>query len=159
MAQSTTRKKQLPRQAASKKPAAKAKTASKQGGRPRSASNGKKPAPSKKAQASRRAAPSTHKHNQRAALVLFAVAVLLLLVALIPGTKGWLMAHHLLHGLFGIWSVLWAVLLLYVAVMSSFFFSSRFSQFLHYLRHFFRCSTVLEVGRTCFLSSQHKCIS
>ena len=121
MAQSTTRKKQLPRQAASKKPAAKAKTASKQGGRPRSASNGKKPAPSKKAQASRRAAPSTHKHNQRAALVLFAVAVLLLLVALIPGTKGWLMAHHLLHGLFGIWSVLWAVLLLYVAVMSSFF--------------------------------------
>lgn len=121
MAQSTTRKKQMPRQAASKRPAAKTKTASKQGGRSRTAANGKKTASPKKAQSNRRAVPSTHKHSQRAAIVLFAVAVLLLLVALIPGTNGWLMAHHLLHGLFGIWSVLWAVLLLYVAVMTSFF--------------------------------------
>lgn len=52
--------------------------------------------------------------------MLFAVAVFLFFVSVLPGDHVWRMLHNLMHGLFGMWAVLWPVLLLYIAIVTSF---------------------------------------
>jgi len=55
--------------------------------------------------------------NQNVAIILFSIAVLLLLLALIQGSSGWLVIHRIVKGLFG-WSLLIiAPALCYVAIM------------------------------------------
>ncbi len=72
----------------------------------------KESAPSKEKAPSRNETP-----NQHVAIVLFSVAVLLLLLALIQGSSGWLVIHRIVKGLFG-WSLLIiAPALCYVAIM------------------------------------------
>lgn len=58
-------------------------------------------------------------HNQVRAVILFAVSVLLFCLVLVPGESLWLWFHELLPGLFGIWAILWPVLLMYIAVITA----------------------------------------
>ncbi|MDD3230075.1 MAG: DNA translocase FtsK [Oscillospiraceae bacterium] len=67
-----------------------------------------------------RAPEAEQRHRQTSAILLFALAILLLCIALIPGIHVWLMLHHLVRGLFGVCSLLWPVLLLYVAFSTAF---------------------------------------
>lgn len=61
--------------------------------------------------------PRPESPNQNIAIVLFSIAVLLLLLALIQGSSGWFVIHRIVKGLFG-WSLLIiAPALCYVAIM------------------------------------------
>ena len=60
------------------------------------------------------------RRRQTSAIVIFALAIFLFCVAVIPGIHIWLMLHHLVRGLFGICALLWPVLLLYVAFSTAF---------------------------------------
>ena len=57
--------------------------------------------------------------NQVRAVVLFACAIFLACVAVIEGDSLWKWAHNLMLGLFGGWAVLWPVLMIYVAVITT----------------------------------------
>lgn len=52
-------------------------------------------------------------------MVLFAVAILMGCMVLIPGENVWHWFHDLFMGLFGTWAILWPILLIYVAVMTA----------------------------------------
>ena len=54
------------------------------------------------------------------AVVLFAVAVFLGCLVLIEGESLWRIGHNFMLGFFGIWAIFWPVLLLYIAIVSSF---------------------------------------
>ena len=61
--------------------------------------------------------PRPESPNQHIAIILFSVAILLLLLAFIQGSSGWLLIHKIVKGLFG-WSLLIiAPALCYVAIM------------------------------------------
>ena len=60
------------------------------------------------------------RRRQTSAIVIFALAIFLFCVAVIPGIHIWLMLHHLVRGLFGICALLWPILLLYVAFSTAF---------------------------------------
>lgn len=57
--------------------------------------------------------------NQVRAVVLFAAAILMGCMILIPGESVWHWFHDLFMGLFGTWAILWPILLIYVAVMTA----------------------------------------
>ena len=102
----------------------------------KTASKKRKPAPRKTASASsakkrsgtrgrkQGAAPPVtaeviRQKNQIRAVVLFACAILLGCLVLIPGDNLWLWAHNAILGLFGSWALLWPVLMIYVAVITA----------------------------------------
>lgn len=58
-------------------------------------------------------------HNQVRAILLFACALLLICMVLIPGDNVWNALHNFLLGMFGTWAILWPILLIYVAVMTA----------------------------------------
>ena len=57
--------------------------------------------------------------NQIRAVVLFACAILLGCLVLIPGDNLWKWAHNAILGLCGSWALLWPVLMIYVAVITA----------------------------------------
>ena len=57
--------------------------------------------------------------NQIRAVVLFACAIFLGCLVLIPGDNLWNWAHQGVLGLFGSWALLWPVLIIYVAVITA----------------------------------------
>lgn len=68
----------------------------------------------------RRTPEAERQQRQTAAILLFALAIFLFFVAVIPGVHVWLMLHHLVRGLFGVCALLWPLLLLYVAFSTAF---------------------------------------
>ena len=55
--------------------------------------------------------------NQIVAVILFAAAILLACLVLIPGDNVWRWVHDVILGLFGFFSILWPILLGYISVM------------------------------------------
>ena len=64
-------------------------------------------------------AEAIRQKNQIRAVVLFASAILLGCLVLIPGESLWNWAHGAILGLFGSWALLWPVLMIYVAVITA----------------------------------------
>lgn len=64
-------------------------------------------------------AEAIRQKNQVRAVVLFACAILLGCLVLIPGDNLWHWAHTAILGLFGSWALLWPVLMIYVAVITA----------------------------------------
>ena len=64
-------------------------------------------------------AEAIRQKNQIRAVVLFASAILLGCLVLIPGESLWNWAHDAILGLFGSWALLWPVLMIYVAVITA----------------------------------------
>ena len=64
-------------------------------------------------------AEEIRQRNQVRAVVLFACAIFLACVAVIEGDSLWKWAHNVMLGLFGGWAVLWPVLMIYVAVITT----------------------------------------
>ena len=64
-------------------------------------------------------AEAIRQKNQIRAVVLFACAILLGCLALIPGDNLWRWVHNAILGLFGSWALLWPVLMIYVAVITA----------------------------------------
>lgn len=56
-------------------------------------------------------------NNQLWSVILFAVGILVLLISIVPGTKGWGMLHDLLLGLFGVSVFLVPAILIYTAAL------------------------------------------
>lgn len=97
----------------------KKKTAAKKG---TSAAAKRKPAQSQhgRGAASRRmTAESIRQRNQMRAVVLFACAIFLACLVLIPGDNLWKWAHGAFLGVFGSWALLWPVLIIYVAIVTA----------------------------------------
>lgn len=57
--------------------------------------------------------------NQIMAVILFAAAILMGCLVLIPGENVWLWLHQQLLGLFGVCAIFWPILLLYIAVVTA----------------------------------------
>ena len=64
-------------------------------------------------------AESIRQRNQIRAVVLFACAILLFCLVLIPGDNLWRLAHEAVLGLFGGWAILWPLLMIYVAIVTT----------------------------------------
>ena len=64
-------------------------------------------------------AEQLRQRNQIRAVVLFACAIFLGCLVLIPGDNLWNWAHQGVLGLFGSWALLWPVLIIYVAVITA----------------------------------------
>ena len=58
--------------------------------------------------------------NQIMAVVIFAAAVLMACVVLIPGENIWNWLHVQIMGLFGVCAIMWPVLLLYISIVTAF---------------------------------------
>lgn len=103
---------------ATRKPASSAK---KKPGVKRSApaSSAKKRTAAGKGSAQRVTAESIRQRNQMRAVILFACAIFAACLVLIPGDNLWKWAHTALLGLFGSWALLWPVLMIYVAVVTT----------------------------------------
>lgn len=87
-----------------------------------SSAGGKKPASGNgkgKSHASRMTAEAIRQRNQIRAVVLFACAIFLGCLVLIPGDNLWKWAHTAVLGLFGSWAVLWPILMIYVAIVTT----------------------------------------
>ncbi len=67
------------------------------------------------ARANKKTAPQNDS-NQFWSVILFALGILIALMVIIKGTKGWLAIHNLLLGLFGIAALLIPALLIYTAI-------------------------------------------
>ena len=72
-----------------------------------------------KAHTERVTAEQLRQRNQIRAVVLFACAIFLGCLVLIPGDNLWNWAHQGVLGLFGSWALLWPVLIIYVAVITA----------------------------------------
>lgn len=107
-------KKTAAKTAAKKRKPAPRKTASASSAKKRSGTRGRKQgaAPPVTAEVIRQ-------KNQIRAVILFACAILLGCLVLIPGDNLWLWAHNAILGLFGSWALLWPVLMIYVAVITA----------------------------------------
>ena len=117
----SSKKQKIPKStktAASKKQAEKRTTAASR--RSSSAGKGKNPSrtPSRQERAALTPEQQTHRTQVRA-VILFAVSILLFCLVLIPGESLWRWLHELMPGLFGIWSILWPVLLMYIAIITA----------------------------------------
>lgn len=64
-------------------------------------------------------AEEIRRRNQIRAVILFASAIFLGCLVLIPGDNLWKWAHNAILGVFGGWAVLWPVLMIYVAVITT----------------------------------------
>ncbi len=97
-------------------PAQKRAPAAKKG----AASAKRKPAGTgRKAAPARMSAEAIRQRNQIRAVVMFACAIFLGCLVLIPGDNLWKWAHGVILGLFGSWALLWPVLMIYVAVITT----------------------------------------
>ena len=67
----------------------------------------------------RMTAESIRQRNQMRAVIMFACAIFLGCLVLIPGDNLWKWAHNVVLGIFGSWAVLWPVLIIYVAVVTA----------------------------------------
>lgn len=98
-----------------KKPARKPATAKKQtGAQKKTGRQGAQHASSKQM-----TAEAIRQRNQIRAVVLFALAIFSGCLVLIPGDNLWKWAHGAVLGLFGVWAVLWPLLMIYVAVVTT----------------------------------------
>ncbi len=82
----------------------------------------KKTAPKTKAGATAKKAPAANDNaarGQLSAIILFAVSLLLICLAFIPGEAVWGALRSLLFGLFGFTSYIWPVILIYIAIMTT----------------------------------------
>ncbi len=80
----------------------------------------KKPAGGRgKAAPARMNAEAIRQRNQMRAVVMFACAIFLGCLVLIPGDNLWKWAHTAVLGLFGSWAMLWPVLMIYMAVVTT----------------------------------------
>lgn len=80
----------------------------------------KKPAGGRgKAAPARMNAEAIRQRNQMRAVVMFACAIFLGCLVLIPGDNLWKWAHAAVLGLFGSWAMLWPVLMIYMAVVTT----------------------------------------
>ena len=124
MAQTNTRKRQPAKKAASASRAAPKKKASPSAKTQKSryAAKPKKAPASRKtaAQAEKERKAARRRRNQRGAVVLFALSIFLFFLSVMPGVHAWNAMYGALHGLFGMWAVLWAVLLCYVSIVTAF---------------------------------------
>ena len=57
--------------------------------------------------------------NQMRAVVLFALAIFVGCLVLIEGESLWRVGHNFMLGFFGIWAIIWPILMIYVAVVFS----------------------------------------
>ena len=64
-------------------------------------------------------AEAIRQRNQMRAVVMFACAIFLGCLVLIPGDNLWKWAHTAVLGLFGSWAMLWPVLMIYMAVVTT----------------------------------------
>ena len=64
-------------------------------------------------------AEAIRQRNQVKAVVLFACAIFLGCLILISGDALWKWAHNALLGLFGGWSILWPLLIIYIAIVTT----------------------------------------
>lgn len=102
---------------AGKKPAAKRSAGGKAPARSQGA--GKRHAAPSKGKTIKPTAEEIRAKNQVRAVVLFACAIFVGCLALIQGDSLWKWAHNALLGIFGGWAVLWPVLMIYVAVITT----------------------------------------
>ncbi len=72
-----------------------------------------------KAAPARMNAEAIRQRNQMRAVVMFACAIFLGCLVLIPGDNLWKWAHTAVLGLFGSWAMLWPVLMIYMAVVTT----------------------------------------
>ncbi len=79
--------------------------------------SGSKPAASAKAAPPPKSAPPVHNSNQQWSVLLFAIAILILLLTFVEGSAVWRAIHHGLRGLFGLTLLIVPVVLAYIAVM------------------------------------------
>lgn len=80
----------------------------------------KKPAGGRgKAAPARMNAEAIRQRNQMRAVMMFACAIFLGCLVLIPGDNLWKWAHTAVLGLFGSWAMLWPVLMIYMAVVTT----------------------------------------
>ncbi len=101
--------------AATKKPAAgKKRTSSASQGKTKVQNTPKKPQASQAM-----TAEAIRQRNQIRAVILFACAILLACLVLIEGDNLWNWTHRLVLGIFGNWALLWPVLMIYVAVVTT----------------------------------------
>ena len=113
------------RKAAARKPAAKRSSGGKSAGGTGRSKGGQQPAAGKRSAGGQRSktikptAAEIRQKNQVRAVVLFACAIFLGCLTLIEGDSLWKWAHSALLGLFGGWAVLWPVLMIYVAVITT----------------------------------------
>ncbi len=75
-----------------------------------------KPAPQKNPPKETKTLP-VHNSNQQWSVLLFAVAILILLLTFVQGSAGWLIIHRTLRGFFGLTLLIVPVVLAYIAVM------------------------------------------
>lgn len=83
-----------------------------------------RPAGNKKAAARKHASPKPtaeeiRQRNQVRAVVLFACAIFIGCLTIFEGDSLWKWAHNAILGLFGGWAMLWPVLMIYVAVITT----------------------------------------
>ena len=105
-----------------KKPAAKKPAAKRPAGGKAPARNqagGKRHAAPARGKTIKPTAEEIRARNQVRAVVLFACAIFLGCLALVEGDSLWKWAHNALLGIFGGWAVLWPVLMIYVAVITT----------------------------------------
>ena len=80
---------------------------------------GRAPAASQGRRVAKPTAEEIRQKNQVRAVVLFACAVFVGCLSIVEGDSLWKWAHNALLGLFGGWAVLWPVLMVYVAVITT----------------------------------------
>ncbi|WP_322173329.1 FtsK/SpoIIIE family DNA translocase [Acutalibacter caecimuris] len=88
-------------------------------GAKKNTSGGAKRSTSSKSRTIKPTAAEIRQRNQVRAVVLFACAIFLGCLALIEGDSLWKWAHNAILGIFGGWAVLWPVLMIYVAVITT----------------------------------------
>lgn len=74
----------------------------------------------RKTKKKREATPMSAQKRQRVALILFMVALFLIFVILFPGESVWFALHSFTLGLFGHSSILWPIILIYIALTIAF---------------------------------------
>ncbi len=77
----------------------------------------KSKSPQKKTPPKQPAPRPIHNSNQQWSVLLFAIAILILLLTFVPGSAAWLAIHRLLRGFFGLTLLMIPVMLAYIAVM------------------------------------------
>ena len=111
------------KKAAVKKPAAKRTSGGKpagSAGRPKGGQqSAQRSAGGQRSKTIKPTAAEIRQRNQVRAVVLFACAIFLGCLTLIEGDSLWKWAHSALLGIFGGWAVLWPVLMIYVAVITT----------------------------------------
>ena len=102
--------------AAGKKPATKSSSATKKNAVGKRSSQ--RSAAQKKA-SGQMSVENIRQRNQMRAVVLFACAIFLACLVLVPGDNLWKWAHEAFLGIFGSWAMVWPILMVYVAIVTA----------------------------------------